>query len=138
MAHLIENCLFCKIIKGVIPSVKLLETELSYAFLDIGPLSKGHALVIPKYHAEKTHQVPDEYLADILPQTRKLALAMGLTDYNILQNNGAIAHQEVMHVHYHLIPKPDEETGLKMHWKPISQTQEELKAFAESVSKNLK
>ncbi|OLY85676.1 Hit family protein 1 [Smittium mucronatum] len=117
--------------------MKLLETEFSYAFLDINPLSKGHALVIPKYHAAKTHEVPDEYLADILPQAKKLALAMGLSDYNILQNNGAIAHQEVMHVHYHIIPKPNKETGLVMNWKSISQSQPELKELADKITSNL-
>ncbi|KAG8952685.1 Adenosine 5'-monophosphoramidase [Tulasnella sp. 419] len=86
-------CIFCKIIKGEIPSLKIIETELSYAFLDINPLAKGHSLIIPKYHAAKAHDVPDEYLADILPIAKKVALAQNLSDYNILQNNGSIAHQ---------------------------------------------
>ncbi|KDQ16174.1 hypothetical protein BOTBODRAFT_81479, partial [Botryobasidium botryosum FD-172 SS1] len=59
------SCLFCKIIKGAIPSYKLVETQFSYSFLDVGLLSRGHVLVIPKHHAEKLHEVPDEYLGDV-------------------------------------------------------------------------
>ena len=99
------SCLFCRIVKGEIPSYKLIETAKSFAFLDIGPLSKGHALVIPKEHAEQMHQLSDESLADILPVAKKIANAIGAKDYNILQNNGKEAHQVVMHVHFHIIPK---------------------------------
>ncbi|KAJ7858152.1 HIT-like domain-containing protein [Mycena olivaceomarginata] len=96
----LATCLFCKIIKGASLNssakyrvFKLIETELSFSFLDIGPLSKGHALVIPKHHAEKLHQLPDEYLADALPIAKKIAIAQGAENYNVLQNNGRLAHQ---------------------------------------------
>ncbi|KAF1801609.1 HIT-like domain-containing protein [Mucor lusitanicus] len=126
--HLSDSCLFCKIIKGDIPSCKIIETEKSYSFLDINPLSEGHALVIPKYHAEFFHQVPDDILADMLPVAKKVALAIGLADgqYNLLQNNGRMAHQEVPHVHFHIIPKPNPEQGLIVGWpqlKDVSQDQ---------------
>ncbi|GMG55580.1 unnamed protein product [Ambrosiozyma monospora] len=117
------SCIFCKIIKGEIPSFKLIETPLTYSFLDIEPTSKGHVLIIPKYHGAKLHNLPDEYLADILPVTKKLVKALNLeidspegTGYNVLQNNGRIAHQVVDHVHFHLIPKPDEKSGLIVGW----------------------
>ncbi|KAJ3408211.1 hypothetical protein HDV05_005078 [Chytridiales sp. JEL 0842] len=97
-----------------------METELSFAFfnkqLDINPLSKGHALVIPKYHAQFMHQLPDEYLADMLPVAKKIAIVLGAENYNILQNNGRLAHQEVDHVHFHIIPKTESE-GLGVGWK---------------------
>ncbi|KAF8597201.1 HIT-like protein [Ceratobasidium sp. AG-I] len=134
----LASCLFCKIIKGEIPSMKLLETSLSYSFLDIGPLSKGHCLVIPKYHGEKLHDIPDEYLADALPIAKKLAIATGATDYNILQNNGKIAHQVVPHVHFHVIPKPSaaDTEGLVIGWPTQKLEKEELqKAFEEIKSK---
>ncbi|TFY52730.1 hypothetical protein EVG20_g10425, partial [Dentipellis fragilis] len=89
----LASCIFCKIIKGDIPSFKLVETDLNFSFLDVGPLSKGHALVIPKHHAAKMHELPDEYLADALPIAKKIAIALGSENYNILQNNGRIAHQ---------------------------------------------
>ncbi|KAJ3142566.1 Adenosine 5'-monophosphoramidase, partial [Irineochytrium annulatum] len=94
MSTLNASCIFCKIIKGIIPSHKIIETDLSYCFLDINPLSIGHALVIPKYHAVKLHELPDEHLTDMLPIAKKVVLASGQYDYNILQNNGKIAHQE--------------------------------------------
>lgn len=126
-------CIFCKIIKGEIPSFKLIETPLSYSYLDIQPLSKGHCLVIPKHHGHRLHDIPDNYLADILPVVKKLTHVLGLDlndsldgeGYNVLQNNGAIAHQVVEHVHFHLIPKRDEKTGLIVGW-PAAETNFEL------------
>jgi len=118
MTTALTSCIFCKIIKGEIPSFKLLETTQSYAFLDINPLAKGHSLVIPKYHGEKLHDIPDEYLEDTLHVAKKIASAIGCPDYNILQNNGAIAHQVVKHVHFHVIPKPSagDAEGLVIGW----------------------
>ncbi|KDN46990.1 HIT-like protein [Tilletiaria anomala UBC 951] len=136
MSHTDENCLFCKIIAGKIPSMKLSETDKSYAFLDIGPLSKGHALVIPKYHAAKLHELPDEYLHELLPIAKKLAIASGATEYNILQNNGRGAHQLVDHVHVHMIPKPNQEQGLGVGWPAMTPEKEELqKVFEEMKGK---
>ncbi|OLL25952.1 Hit family protein 1 [Neolecta irregularis DAH-3] len=79
------TCLFCKIVKGDIPSLKLAETATAYAFMDIQPLSKGHALIIPKYHAEKLHELPHDTLSDILPMAVQIAKAIGCENYNILQ-----------------------------------------------------
>jgi len=134
-AKSLASCLFCKIIRGEIPSYKLVETELSFSFLDIGPLSKGHALVIPKYHAAKLHEIPDEYLADVMPIAKKIAVALGAENYNILQNNGRIAHQLVDHVHFHIIPKPSEsnEEGLVIGWPSQDQSQEELAKLQEEL-----
>lgn len=126
-------CIFCKIIKGEIPSFKLIETPLTYSFLDIQPTSRGHCLVIPKYHGARLHNIPDEYLSDILPVTRRIAQALQLdnatANYNILQNNGKLAHQVVDHVHFHLIPKPDSEQGLQVGWPAKDADFEELGAF---------
>lgn len=127
------DCLFCKIIKGDIPSFKLMETDHSYAFLDIGPLSRGHALVISKQHAAKMHELSDESLADILPVVKKVAIASGAVDYNVLQNNGKLAHQEVMHVHFHMIPKPDAEQGLGVKWPTKPADMDELKKLCEEI-----
>ncbi|KIO33981.1 hypothetical protein M407DRAFT_166191 [Tulasnella calospora MUT 4182] len=134
-----ENCLFCKIIAGQIPSVKLIETEHSYSFLDIFPLAKGHALVIPKYHGVKLHDIPDEYLSDTLAIAKKVAIASGFVDYNILQNNGRNAHQVVDHVHFHIIPKPSksDEEGLVIGWPMKPADQDALKAYAEELKPKL-
>ncbi|KAF8424787.1 HIT-like protein [Boletus edulis BED1] len=139
-ARSLTTCIFCKIIKGEIPSFKLIETVHSYAFLDIGPVSKGHALVIPKDHTVKMHELPDEYLADALPIAKKIALAQGLENYNILQNNGRIAHQQVDHVHFHVVPKPNATEGLVLNescWPAKTASMEELKAYHAELTTKL-
>jgi len=135
----LASCIFCKIIKGEIPSFKLIETPMSYSFLDIGPLSKGHSLVIPKAHAEKLHELSDESLQDLLVIAKKIAIAIGCENYNILQNNGRIAHQEVDHVHFHVIPKPaaSDTEGLVIGWPQHKPTMDELKALAEELKSKL-
>ncbi|ORX74644.1 HIT family protein 1 [Linderina pennispora] len=137
VSKLAADCLFCKIIKGEIPSVKLAETAHSFSFLDIGPLSEGHALVIPKYHAEKMHELPDEFLADAMPVAKKIATALGAENYNILQNNGRLAHQEVKHVHFHIIPKPNAEEGLGFGWPAKPANMDDIKALGEKLKERL-
>jgi histidine triad (HIT) family protein len=111
--------IFDKILSGEIPSYKVYEDEHVFAFLDIGPLSEGHTLVIPKERKAQLHQLSDESaaaLGRVLPRLcRALLRATGATDYNVLQNNGSAAHQVVMHVHFHLIPKLGN-AGLGIHW----------------------
>ncbi|KAG1050510.1 hypothetical protein G6F43_007227 [Rhizopus delemar] len=119
-----------------IPSFKLMETEKSFGFMDIDPLSEGHVLVIPKYHAEFMHQVPDEYLAEMMPSAKKMMKAIGCSEYNILQNNGRLAHQAVPHVHFHLIPKT-KETGLGLRWKPLGKSIDEIKKEYEKIMQRL-
>jgi diadenosine tetraphosphate (Ap4A) HIT family hydrolase len=73
-------------------------------------------LIIPKHHGAKLHDIPDDQLTELLTVTKKIAVAQGLDNYNVLQNNGRLAHQEVDHVHFHLIPKPNETEGLGIEW----------------------
>ncbi|KAI1809162.1 HIT-like domain-containing protein [Poronia punctata] len=125
-------CIFCKIIKGEIPCLKLFESDRTLAFLDIGPLSRGHALVIPKYHGAKLTDIPDEHLNEILPVAKKIVNATGATDYNILQNNGRIAHQVVDH-----IPKPNEKEGLGIGWPSQEVNMDVLKKYFEEVKSKM-
>ncbi|RYO85090.1 hypothetical protein DL766_004017 [Monosporascus sp. MC13-8B] len=125
-------CIFCKIIKGEIPCFKLFESEKTLAYLDIGPLAKGHALVIPKFHGAKLLDIPDEHLSEILPVAKKLVKATGAENYNILQNNGRIAHQVVDH-----IPKPNEEQGLGISWPAQKIDMDELKAYFEEIKSKM-
>ena len=115
-----EECIFCKIVAEAIPSKKIYENELATAFLDISPVSNGHALIIPKRHFTKAHEMDTktwEATADAMSEvTKKLVEKLGVTDYNILQNNGKKAFQEVMHVHFHIIPKTDK-SGLLLDSK---------------------
>ncbi|KAF9548886.1 Adenosine 5'-monophosphoramidase [Mortierella hygrophila] len=128
-------CLFCRIIKREIPSKVLFETEHSLAFLDIGPLSEGHTVVIPKHHAQFLHELPDAEMADLLPTAKKVAVALGCKDYNVLQNNGRIAHQAVDHVHFHVIPKPNDEEGLVMDWKVKETNGDKLEELRKRILK---
>ncbi|KAK4695992.1 histidine triad (HIT) family protein, partial [Lecanoromycetidae sp. Uapishka_2] len=121
-------CIFCKIIKGDIPSFKLFESEKVFAFLDIQPLSQGHALVIPKAHGAKLTDIPDDQLAEIMPVAKKLAEATGAENYNILQNNGRLAHQIVDH-----IPKPSQQEGLGIGWPAQETNMDKLKKYFEEV-----
>ncbi|KAF8536046.1 HIT domain protein [Trichophaea hybrida] len=130
-------CIFCKIIKGEIPCFKLYESAKVLAFLDTQPLSKGHALVIPKTHGEKLHHIPDDELSELLPIAKKLALAVGVEDYNLLQNNGRIAHQVVDHVHVHMIPKPNEKEGLSVGWPAQKTDMDKLKVLFEELKSKM-
>ncbi|KAG0057618.1 Adenosine 5'-monophosphoramidase [Gryganskiella cystojenkinii] len=128
-------CILCRIIKREIPSKVLFETEHSLAILDISPISEGHALVIPKHHAQFLHEIPDHELADLLPVAKKVALAEGLKEYNILQNNGRLAHQAVDHVHFHVIPKPSAEEGLIMEWNVKETSFDQLEIIRKRILK---
>jgi histidine triad (HIT) family protein len=100
---------FTRIIRGEVPSHKVYEDALVYAFLDIGPVSEGHTLVVPREPAETLDRLSDESAAAIgraLPRLcRAVMKATGAPAYNILQNNGREAHQAVPHVHFHIIPR---------------------------------
>ena len=127
------DTIFGKIIRGEIPCHKVYEDQHVLAFLDIFPLSRGHTLVIPKEPAETLDALSDEASAAIgrvLPRiARAVKQATGASAYNVLQNNGAAAHQAVFHVHYHVIPK-FEGQGLGIQWpagKLDSGTASELK-----------
>lgn len=113
------SSIFTRIIDGEIPCHKVFEDEHVFAFLDINPLSPGHTLVIPREAKAQLHELSDESSAAIgrvLPRiARAIMRATGATAYNILQNNGSDAHQEVMHVHFHIIPKVGE-AGLGIRW----------------------
>ena len=129
---------FTKILRGDIPCHKVYEDDHVLAFLDIGPLSKGHTLVIPKQPAATLDQLSDEASAAIgrvLPRLcRAVQKASGAQHYNVLQNNGEAAHQAVHHVHYHIIPKHDDGRGLSIGWKPHKLDDAEAKALVAAMT----
>jgi len=112
--------IFARILSGEIPCFKIYEDTHVLAFLDVMPLARGHTLVIPKEPAVTLDALSDEAAAAIgrvLPRIcRAVMKATGTTAYNVLQNNGPAAHQAVMHVHFHVIPKTDEDSGLGIGW----------------------
>jgi len=132
------DTIFTKILSGEIPSHKVYEDELVYAFLDVGPLSEGHTLVIPKEPAVTMDELSDDSAAALgraLPRIcRAVKSVTGVEQYNLLQNNGTRAHQAVMHLHFHIIPKPNETEGLGIRWP--SQTLDQ--AGAEQLAKALR
>jgi histidine triad (HIT) family protein len=113
--------IFDRILAGEIPCQRVHEDEHTLAFLDIAPLAPGHTLIIPKQARAHLHELDDEYAAAIgrvLPRIARAVLAAsGAEAYNVLQNNGAGAHQAVFHVHFHIIPKLGKQ-GLGIGWVP--------------------
>ena len=104
-----QDCIFCKMVAGQIPVTKIYEDEVALAFLDIGPLSDGHTLVIPKQHFEKLHECPAEILGHVASCLGKIAASVtesvNSDGYNLLCNNGRTAGQLVEHLHFHIIPR---------------------------------
>lgn len=111
--------IFSRIIAGEIPSHRVYEDDFVVAFLDVGPLSQGHTLVVPREAKAHLHELSDQSAAALgraLPRIcRAILAATGATSYNVLQNNGADAHQAVMHVHFHVIPRQGD-AGLGLSW----------------------
>ena len=114
-----DDTIFDKILSGEIPSHRVYEDEHVYAFLDVNPIAPGHTLVIPRERKACLHELSDEAgaaIGRVLPRiSRAVLAATGAEHYNILQNNGAPAHQAVFHVHFHIIPKFPE-SGLGIGW----------------------
>lgn len=135
------NTIFTKLVAGEIPCFRVYEDDYVLAFLDINPLSRGHTLVVPKEPAETLDQLSDESAAAIgrvLPKiSRAILQATGAVAFNVLQNNGSTAHQAVMHVHFHLIPKYPDGTGLGIAWPAQSLTGEQGSALAELIAQRL-
>ena len=115
------DCIFCKIANGEIPSATLYEDENFRVILDLGPASKGHALILPKSHAANIYELSDEMAAKAMILAKKMATAMTAAlkcdGFNIVQNNGECAGQTVFHFHMHLIPRYEGD-GVGLTWKP--------------------
>lgn len=133
--------IFSKIIRGEVPCHKIYEDAHVLAFLDIQPLSPGHTLVIPKEEAATVDQLSDDAAAAVgrvLPRISRAVLrATGAQEFNILQNNGAGAHQAVFHVHFHIIPKLPDGRGLGIGWKPDAFDATSANALAARITQHL-
>ena len=116
-----NSCIFCRIVAGEIPSIRVYEDADVLAFMDIGPLVKGHTLVIPKTHHNLISETPDEVLAKVIAVVRRIAQAqkdgLGADGVNIHQANGAAAGQVVPHLHFHVVPRFDHD-GHHWNWTP--------------------
>lgn len=135
-----EDCIFCKIVKGDIPSAKIFEDDKLICFLDIAPANKGHALIVTKEHYETLLEVPDEVLNDLMAKAKKISRAMssalGAEGINILMNNKKVAGQLVDHAHIHIIPRFNGD-GIDLNWKPQKYADKEIDEFKEKIAKFL-
>lgn len=135
-----DDCLFCKMVAGQIPVTKIYEDEVVLAFLDIGPISDGHTLVIPKQHFEKLHDCPPELLGRVGSRLGKIAgavtAAMNSDGYNVLCNNGRAAGQLIEHLHFHIIPRNTGD-GLFGQWPACKYEQGKIEIIAEEIRKKL-
>lgn len=137
MSH--EDCIFCKIINGELPSAKVYEDEHVYAFLDLSQVTKGHTLVIPKTHTKNIYETPPEVAKELFARVPIIANAIKKTysplGMNVLNNNEAPAEQSVFHLHLHLVPRYGEGDGYTPNWTVHTDeyTSEDLQTIAQEI-----
>jgi len=131
-----SDCIFCKIAQGEIPSKTLYEDEKFRVILDLGPATRGHALILPREHAADIYELPDETAAAAFVLAKKMAGIMKeklkCDGLNIIQNNGETAGQTVKHFHIHVIPRYEDD-GQQIGWVPGEPAQEELEAVRREI-----
>ncbi len=129
-----DDCIFCKLANGIIPTNSIYEDDEFKVILDAGPATKGHALILPKEHHANLFEMPDELAGRAFILAKKIAghnlKALNADGFNIVQNNGETAGQTVFHFHLHLIPRFKND-GQKIGWIPGKPGEEELKETAE-------
>ncbi len=138
-----EECIFCKIINGELPSFKVYEDEKVFAFEDINPISQGHTLIIPKRHVENLWEIPEEDLAAVHFASKKIIRAIkdALNPVGVacLQLNGRGVNQVVMHYHLHLIPRASDEPQLPVSsWELKQGDMKEIQQTAEKIAAAIK
>lgn len=131
-----NNCIFCKIANGEIPSRTLYEDDDFRVIMDLAPATKGHSLILPKEHYKNVYEIADDTAAKVLPLAKKMAVLMteklGADGFNIVQNNNEVAGQTVFHFHVHLIPRyNDDNQSLVM--KPQEMTDAQLDEIKDQI-----
>lgn len=138
-----DDCLFCKIVHGEIPSAKVYEDEHVYAFLDISQVTTGHTLVIPKQHVKDIYELDEEVAAQLFARVPKIAKAIKKAykpiGINLLNNNEIAAGQSVFHIHIHILPRYGNEDGFAVKWVTRNDafTPEKLQAIAQDIAKEI-
>lgn len=131
-----DQCIFCKIAAGEIPSKTIYEDEEFRVILDLGPATKGHALILPKDHYANLYELPEEKAMKVICLAKKMAAQMTeklqCDGFNLVQNNGECAGQTVFHFHLHLIPRYKND-GQTIGWKPGQPTQDELEEIRKTI-----
>lgn len=131
-----DNCIFCKIANGEIPSKTVYEDELFRVILDLGPATRGHALILPKSHFANLYEIPEEIAGEAMKlakkMTEKITGKLDCDGFNLVQNNGETAGQTVFHFHMHLIPRYEGDNQ-KIGWNPGKPSQEELEEIRKRI-----
>lgn len=135
-----ENCIFCKIAAGDIPSKTIYEDEQFRVIMDISPATKGHALILPKEHYANLYEIPEEVAADAMKLAKKLAKkvtdVLECDGFNVVQNNGEVAGQTVFHFHMHLIPRyKNDGNEEKICWNHLELSDSELEEIHQKLIK---
>ena len=135
-----DNCIFCKLANGVIPTNSIYEDDNFNVILDMSPATKGHALILPKEHYKNLYEIPEDTAADVMKLAKKMAVEMteklNADGFNLVQNNNEVAGQTVFHFHMHLIPRyKDDGQRIKIAWVPGEQTAEELTEIKNTLTK---
>ncbi len=135
-----NECIFCKIVKGQSPAQKIYETEDVISFLTIGPVNKGHALTIPKEHYENIFDIPENLLKEVIAVVKKVSTAVmkatGAHGIVVSQNNHAPAGQVVFHLHFHSVPRYTDD-GLR-HWPSNEYSEGEFEEYGDKIRNHLK
>lgn len=137
-----EDCIFCKIVNGEIPSATLYEDNLFKVIFDISPANPGHALILPKNHYDNLFDLGEEESRHLLETAKKIAVALkeefAYEGLNLLQNNGELAGQSEFHFHLHLIPRyPNDNQKVKIKYEPLKSDADELQKHARSIAARL-
>ena len=131
-----ENCIFCKIANGEIPSKTVYEDDDFSVILDLGPASKGHELILPKDHYNDLYELTDDLTGKAFILAKKISILLkkklNCEGLNLVQNNGRTAGQTVFHFHIHIIPRYNDDQQ-KIGWKPQEVTQEELEDTLQKI-----
>ena len=135
-----DGCVFCKMVAGEIPATKVYEDEAVLAFLDIGPISDGHTLVIPRQHCTRIDECDPAVLSAVAARLGRIAravvAAMGADGYNVLSNNGSAAGQVVDHLHFHIIPRKTAD-GVLTQWPSYRYKEGRIQDIAARIRKKL-
>ncbi len=136
-----KECVFCRIIGGTLPSCKVFEDDDTIAFMDINPVTKGHTLVIPKSHHESIMDTPADVLEKVIVTARKIAIAqkkaLNAAGINVTQANGALAGQIIGHIHFHVIPRFENDNHSWSRPQGKYDRDDEMESFADRIRNDL-
>jgi histidine triad (HIT) family protein len=135
------DCIFCKIVRGEIPSVKVYEDDRVLAFMDINPINEGHVLIIPKAHAATIHEIAEVDFLAVMSATHKLAAAvkkaLNPEGINLLQLNGKAANQVVPHLHVHIVPRWFGDGVTVSQWQLVAGDMKRIEGVAEKIEREI-